>query len=72
MGISVSSFAVSHGVPGAAAPISAASSLSGLLSGWLYGLRPHPAPARRQLVVVTAYLTGTALLLPLAVGSEDE
>lgn len=66
MGISVSSFAVSHGVPGAAAPISAASSLSGLLSGWLYGLRRHPAPARRQLVTATAYLTGAALLLPLA------
>jgi predicted MFS family arabinose efflux permease len=66
MGISVSSFAFSHGVPGAAAPIIAASSLSGLLSGWLYGLRRHPAPARRQLVIATAYLTSAALLLPLA------
>jgi predicted MFS family arabinose efflux permease len=66
MGISVSSFAISHGVPGAAAPIIAASGLSGLLSGWLYGRRRHPAPARRQLVIATAYLTSTALLLPLA------
>jgi predicted MFS family arabinose efflux permease len=66
MGISVSSFAISHGVPGAAAPIIAASGLSGLLSGWLYGRRRHPAPARRQLVVATAYLASAALLLPLA------
>lgn len=66
MGISVSSFAIGHGVPGAAAPIIAASGLSGLLSGWLYGLRRHSAPARRQLVIATAYLTGAALLLPLA------
>jgi MFS family permease len=66
MAISVSSFAVSHGVPGATAPIIAASGLSGLLSGWLYGRRRHPAPARRQLVIATAYLTSAALLLPLA------
>jgi hypothetical protein len=66
MGVSVSSFAAGHGTPGAAAPIIAASSLSGLLSGWVYGLRRHRAPAGRQLVVATAYLTGAALLLPLA------
>ena len=66
MGVSVSAFAVGHGSPGAAAPIFAASSLSGLLSGWAYGLRRRRTPARRQLVVATAYLTTTALLLPLA------
>lgn len=66
MQVSVASFATGHGVPGAAALIIAASSLSGLLSGWVYGLRQHRVPARRQLVVATAYLTGTALLLPLA------
>ena len=66
MGILVSFFAISHGVPGAAAPIIAAASLSGLLSGWLYVLRRHPAPARRQLIIATAYLTTGALLLPLA------
>jgi MFS family permease len=53
MAISVSSFAVGHGVPGAAAPIIAAAGLSGLLSG-------------RQLVIATAYLMSAALLLPLA------
>ncbi|MGI5284583.1 MFS transporter [Nonomuraea polychroma] len=66
MGVSVSAFAVEHEMPGAAAPIMAASSLSGLLSGWLYGLRRHRAPAHRQLVVATAWLTATGLLLPLA------
>ncbi|MGW5688954.1 hypothetical protein [Nonomuraea sp. NPDC003754] len=66
LGVSVSAFATSHGIPGAAAPIIAASSLSGLVSGWLYGLRPHPAPPCRQLVIATACLTGAALLLPLA------
>ncbi|NUW46186.1 MFS transporter [Nonomuraea rhodomycinica] len=66
MGVGVSAFAVSHGTPGAAAPIIAASSLSGLLSGWLYGLPRHPAPPRRRLVVTTACLTGAALLLPFA------
>ena len=66
MGVSVSSFAISHQVPGAAAPITVASSLSGLLSGWLYGLRRHRTTAHRQLIIATAYLTGAALLLPLA------
>jgi predicted MFS family arabinose efflux permease len=66
MSISVTSFAVSHGIPSAAPPIIAASGLSGLLSGWLYGRRRHTTPARRQLVFAAGYLTGTALLLPLA------
>ncbi|OXM69198.1 MFS transporter [Amycolatopsis vastitatis] len=66
MGVSVSAFATEHGVPGAAAPIFAAAGLGGLVSGWLYGLRRHRAPAQLQLVVATAYLTATALLLPLA------
>jgi predicted MFS family arabinose efflux permease len=66
MAISVSSFAVSHGVPGVAAPIIAASGLSGLLSGWLYGRRRHAAPPRRQLVIAAGYLACTALLLPFA------
>ena len=66
MGISVSAFATQHGVPGAAAPILAAASLSGLLSGWIYGLRRHRTPAHRQLIITTAYLAATALLLPLA------
>jgi predicted MFS family arabinose efflux permease len=66
MTISVSAFAVSRGVPGAAALIIAAAGLSGLLSGWLYGRRRHTAPPRRQLVIATAYLMCSALLLPLA------
>jgi predicted MFS family arabinose efflux permease len=66
MGVSVSSFATGRGVPGAAAAITAAAGISGLLSGWVYGLRGHRAPARRQLIVAAAYLTGAALLLPVA------
>jgi MFS family permease len=66
MGVSVSAFAVGHGVPGASAPIIAASGVSGLLAGWLYGLRPHRAPAHRQLVIAAAYLTAAGLLLPFA------
>ncbi|HEX3712272.1 MAG TPA: MFS transporter [Trebonia sp.] len=66
MGISVTSFAVGRGVPGAAPPIIAAAGVSALLSGWLYGRRRHAAPAHRQLVVAAAWLTGAALLLPFA------
>ena len=66
MGVAVTAFAVGHGIPAAATPLIAASSISGLLAGWLYGLRPHAAPAHRQLVVATTYLTATAVLLPLA------
>ena len=66
MQVSVSSFATGHGMPGAAAPIIAAASLSGLLSGWVYGLRRHSATATRQLIVASAYLTSFALLLPVA------
>jgi predicted MFS family arabinose efflux permease len=66
IGISVSAFAARHGVPGAAAPVLAAASLSGLLSGWCYGRRRHRAPAHQQLVIASAYLAGAGLLLPLA------
>jgi MFS family permease len=66
MGISVSAFAAGHGVPAAAAPILAASSLSGLLAGWLYGRHRHRTPADLQLVIVSAYLTGAGLLLSFA------
>ena len=66
MGVSVSAFAVGHGVPGASAPIIAASGVSGLLAGWFYGLRRYRASARTQLVIVSAYLTAAGLLLPFA------
>lgn len=66
VGVAVTAFAVGHGTPGAAAPITAAAGLGGLLSGWLYGLRRHRAPAHRQLVAATAWLAAAGLLLPLA------
>ena len=67
MSVSISAFAVQHGSPGSAAPITAAASLSGLLAGWLYGLgRSDPPPTHARLVIITAYLTATSLLLPLA------
>jgi predicted MFS family arabinose efflux permease len=66
MGVSVSAFATQHHVPSAAAPILAVSSLSGLLSGWLYGRRPHRTRPHRQLVIAAAYLTCAALLLAFA------
>jgi len=66
MQVSVSAFAIGHGRPGTAALIIAAASLAGLLAGWLYGLHRPNVPARRQLVMAAAYLTGTALLLPFA------
>ncbi|WP_432856237.1 MFS transporter [Amycolatopsis sp. CA-161197] len=62
--VSVSSFALGHRTP--AAPIVAASGVSGLLSGWGYGLRRHRAPARRQLSGAAACLTVASLLLPFA------
>lgn len=66
MSVGVTAFAVGQGTPAVATPIIAAASLSGLLAGWLYGLRRHPTPAHRQLVLATIYLTATAALLPLA------
>ena len=66
MGVAVTAFAVGQGTPAAATPIIAAGSLAGLASGWLYGRRRRGTPARVQLVVVTAYLTATAALLPFA------
>lgn len=66
MGVAVTAFAVGQGTPEAATPIIAAGSLAGLASGWLYGRRRRGNPARVQLVVVTAYLTATAALLPFA------
>ena len=66
MSVGVSAYAIGHGAPGTAAPIIAASGFSGLLSGWLYGLRRHRATAHRQLITAAAWLTGAGLLLPLA------
>ncbi|GIF21145.1 MFS transporter [Paractinoplanes tereljensis] len=66
LSVAITAFAVGQGTPGAAAPIILAASLGGLLSGWFYGRRRRRAPVTVQLVAVTAYLTGTALLLPVA------
>ncbi|MFJ3406481.1 MFS transporter [Promicromonospora sp. NPDC090134] len=66
MGVAVTAFAVGHGTPAAATPVIAAGSVAGLLSGWLYGRRRRRTPARLQLVVVTAWLTAAAALLPFA------
>ncbi|MEU1199658.1 MFS transporter [Streptomyces sp. NPDC005813] len=71
--VSVTAFVVEHGTPGAAAPIFAVSSCSGLLAGWLYGLRRWSATPPVQLLAATAALTlGTLLLLtvgsPLGLG----
>ncbi|MEU4670141.1 MFS transporter [Amycolatopsis sp. NPDC023774] len=62
--VSVSSFALAHGVP--AAPIVAAAGVSGLLSGWVYGRRRHRTSPERRLVRAGTHLTGVSLLLPLA------
>ncbi|MFI0722812.1 MFS transporter [Streptomyces sp. NPDC021224] len=68
MQVSVTAFAVEHGAPGAAAPLFAVSSGSGLLAGWLYGLRRWRAAPPVQLLAATAALTLGGLLL-LAAGS---
>lgn len=66
MQVSLTAFTVEHGV--AATAIFAVSSCSGLLAGWLYGLRRWRAAPRAQLAVVTAWLALGSLLL-LTVGS---
>ncbi|MGW8801695.1 MFS transporter [Streptomyces sp. NPDC055775] len=68
MQVSVTAFAVEHGAPDAAAPLFAVSSCSGLLAGWLYGLRRWRAEARVQLAAGTAGLALGSLLL-FAAGS---
>ncbi|OQQ13272.1 MFS transporter [Streptomyces sp. M41(2017)] len=63
MQVSVTGFAVECGAPGAAGPIFAASSCSGLLAGWLYGLRRWRTAPPAQLVAATSVLSlGTMLL----------
>ncbi|MGY4905136.1 MFS transporter [Streptomyces sp. 900116325] len=69
MQVSVTAFAVEHGAPDAAAPLFAVSSCSGLLAGWLYGLRRWRAKPRVQLAAATAGLALGSLLLLFAAGS---
>ncbi|MGY6023582.1 MFS transporter [Streptomyces spinosirectus] len=68
MQVSVTAFMVEHGAPGAAAPVFAVSNCSGLLAGWLYGLRRWRTTARVQLLAASGALTAGTLLLP-TVGS---
>ncbi|MFJ4890039.1 MFS transporter [Streptomyces sp. NPDC088788] len=68
MQVSVTGFAVEWGAPGAAGPIFAASSCSGLLAGWLYGLRRWRTAPPGQLVAATSVLSLGAMLL-FTVGS---
>ncbi len=64
MQVSVTAFVVEHGAPGAAVPIFAVSSCSGLLAGWLYGLRRWRAALPVQLLTATsALMLATSLLL---------
>ncbi|MFI6565159.1 MFS transporter [Streptomyces sp. NPDC050534] len=68
MQVSVTAFVVEHGAPGAAAPVFAVSNCSGLLAGWLYGLRRWRTTAPVQLLAASGALTAGTVLL-LAVGS---
>ncbi|MGW1007546.1 MFS transporter [Streptomyces sp. NPDC002520] len=64
MQVSVTAFVVEHGAPSAAVPVFAVSNCSGLLAGWLYGLRRWRATPPVQLLAATgALMLGTLLLL---------
>jgi len=71
MQISVTAFAIEHGVAAAAAPLFAVSGCASLLAGWLYGLRRWRAAPRVQLAVAAAALAAGCLPL-LVVGSPAE
>lgn len=67
MQVSVTAFAVEYGAPGAAGPIFAVSSCSGLLAGWVYGMRRWRAALPVQLLALTVVLSfGTLLLFTVA------
>ncbi|MFD8812562.1 hypothetical protein ACFV23_14045 [Streptomyces sp. NPDC059627] len=64
MQVSVPAFAMAHGAPGAATPVLAVAGCSGLLAGWLYGLRRWHTEPRLQLPMASgALMLGTLLLL---------
>jgi MFS family permease len=71
MQISVTAFAVEHGVAGAAAALFVVTSCASLLAGWLYGLRRWRTAPRVQLAVAAAWLA-TGCLPLLAAGSPLE
>ena len=66
MQISVTAFAVEHGVAGAAAALFAVSGCASLLAGWLYGLRRWRTAPRVQLAVAAAGLAASCLPLLVA------
>ncbi|MFJ2018990.1 MFS transporter [Streptomyces nodosus] len=64
MQVSVTAFVVEHDAPSAAVPVFTVSSCSGLLVGWLYGLRRRRAAASVHLAAACgALMLGTLLLL---------
>ena len=69
--VSVTAFAVEHGVAGAAAALFGVSGCASLLAGWLYGLRRWRAAPRVQLAVAAAALAAGCLPL-LVAGSPFE
>jgi hypothetical protein len=71
MQVSVTAFAVEHGMAGAAAPLFMVSSCASLLAGWLYGLRRWRTAPRVQLAVAAAWLAAGCLPL-LVAGSPVE
>ncbi len=71
MSISVTAFAVEHGVAASAAVLYTVSSCASLLAGWLYGLRRWRMAPRKQLPVVAAWLAAGCLPL-LVAGSPFE
>ena len=64
--ISVTAFAVEHGVAGAAAALFTVASCASLLAGWLYGLRRWRIAPPVQLAVVAAGLAAGCLSLLVA------
>lgn len=64
MGVSMTAFMLDHDATTTAPAVFAAGSLSGLLAGWLYGLRRWQAAPSTQLPVAAGLLAaGTPLLL---------
>ncbi|MGH3486453.1 MAG: MFS transporter, partial [Actinopolymorphaceae bacterium] len=66
MQVSVMAFSIEHGAADAAARLVAVSSCSGLLAGWLYGLRRWRTRPQRQLALITAWLALACLALHAA------
>ncbi|HUN32032.1 MAG TPA: MFS transporter [Trebonia sp.] len=64
--VSVTAFAVAHGVAGLAAVLFMMSSCASVLAGWLYGLHHWRTAPRVQLAVVAAGLAAGGLLLLVA------